>query len=167
MKSLIKTLAFLLIGFGVIDFVLAEFMDTWITGQFYPVGSFQEGNLKLIYWTPYVSGLVGGILYYINIHFLKPKNLELVEGSVKMAVTRYEGMSKEDGKLYITPEKITFDAIDTIDIQYNEIQSVSRARVMLIFPAIKIVTMNDKFLFANLLGMKKALDAINNFKNKQ
>jgi len=163
MKSLIKTLAFLLIGFGIIDFVLAEFMDTYLTGFEF----FSESNMTVYYWSPYASGLFGMIFYYINIYFLKPKNVDIKEGTVKMMVTRYEGMSKDQGKLYVTPEKITFDASDTIDIQYSEIQSVSKAKVMFIFPAIKIITKSEKYLFAGMLGREKTFNAINNFKKNQ
>lgn len=164
MKKFIKTLAFLCIAFGVIDFVIAEFMDVWLTNQFYPFGSLENDNLVLVYWTPYAFGVVGLVLYYINIYLLKPKSVDLAEGSLKMVVSRYVGMKNEQGKLYITPEKITFDATETIDVAYRSIRTIEKAKIMFLFPAIKILTDDEEYLFGGFANRNKVINAINNFR---
>lgn len=167
MKKIVKTLAFLLIGLGVLDFVLSEFMDTYITSQYYEIGSLEKGDLSLVYWTPYVFGLLGIILYYINIYILKPENVNMSDDSVSQAMTYFKGVNnKTEGKIYVTPEKITFDGSDSFDISYDDIISVSKTKTMKIFPSIEIKTNNENYIFTGAIGRNKIINAINNFKKK-
>jgi len=163
MKILIRTLSLLLITLGLTDFILAEFFDIYTTDVFSYSGDISNGDLKITYWSPYILVVLGLVFYYINIHFLKPKNINITADSITKSVTRYQGISKEDGKLYVTSEKITFDGADTIEINYEQITSVLKTRVLLFFPAIKINTVNEKYLFGFLYGREKLFNTINKF----
>ncbi len=166
MKNLIKTLTYLLIVFGIIDFVLSKFMNIYLTGALkYIEGS----NLVAVYWSPFAFGIVALILFYINIYFLKPKNASIAKGSVSQAMTYFINMNnKSEGKIYVTPEKILFDdGSSTFDILYDEVLSVSKTKTMRIFPSIEIKTKTKNYIFTGAIGRNKIINTINNFKNNK
>ncbi len=164
MKKLIKTLTYLLIVFGIIDFVLSRFMNVYLTGALkYIEGS----NIVAVYWSPFTFGILALILFYINIYFLKPKNISMAKGSVSQAMTYFINMNnKSEGKIYVTPEKILFDdGSSTFDILYDDVLSVSKTKTMKIFPSIEIK--NKRLHFTGAIGRNKIINAINNFKNNK
>lgn len=168
MKKIIKTLAYLMIFFGIIDYVMSKFMNIYLTGGFkYIEGS---SNIVAVYWSPFAFGVLGLVFFYINIYFLKPKNVNMLKGSVSQAMTYFISMNnKSEGKLYVTPEKILFDdsGSETFDISYDEVISVSKTKTMRIFPSIEIKTKNENYVFTGAIGRDKVIKAINKFKNNK
>ena len=161
MKKIIRTIAVVLMLFSVTDFVLAEFFDVYLTGIFYRAG------FKLIYWTPFATGAIGIILYYISIIFFRPKDVNITQDSKVLSVNYNESFfSYHDGKLYITPEKIRFDGLEDINIFYNDIVEVKKDKVWFVMPAILIKTKDREYLFSGLFNSGKIVELIKNFKNK-
>jgi hypothetical protein len=161
MKKIIRAIAVVLMLFSVTDFVLAEFFDVYITGIFYRAG------FKLIYWTPFATGAVGIILYFINLYFFKPKDVNITEESKVLSVTHNESFfTYHDGKLYITPEKIRFDGLEDINIFYDDIMEVKKDKVWFIFPAILIKTKDKEYLFSGFFNSRNIVELIKNFKEK-
>ncbi len=165
-KKKINTLAYLLMILGVVDYLLAKFMDIHITNG---ITYIEGNNIVAFYWSPFAFGIVGLILFYINIYFLKPKNVNMSKGSVSQAMTYFISMNnKLEGKIYVTAEKILFDdGSSTFDILYDDVISVSKTKTMKIFPSIEIKTKTKNYIFTGAIGRNKIINAINNLKNNK
>ncbi len=161
MKKIVTVSSSIFIVLGVTDYLLAVFMDIHLTGV---------GNEAGVYWSPFAFGILGLILYYINIYFLKPEDIDITEESVSQAMTNFISfIDITEGKLYITSEKIFFDegsGNDSFDILYEDVISVSKTKVMKVFPAIEIETKTKSYTFTGI-GRDKIINAIDNFKNNK
>ena len=153
-KKILKNVSYVLYILAIIDFCLGIFFNIDITG---------------VFWSPLAFGVLGFLLGNAAIYLVKPENLsQTLDGTIEKSVTLYDNFSNENGKLYVSTDKIIFDGeVNTIEIPYEKIKKITKARAVFLFPAI-LITLKDgkEYLFGMLTGRDVIFDAIQTNLNK-
>ena len=154
-KKILKIISYILYALSVIDFCFGNFFNIDLTG---------------VSWSPIAFVILGFFASKAGVYLFKPESLsQALDGTIEKSVSLYEGFTNNEGKLYVSTDKIIFDGenIDIVEITYDKIKRVTKAKAIFVFPGVLLTLKGDKeYLFGMLTGRDMLFNAIQTNLNK-